>query len=55
MVLGQQMIFISDKMENAVDYTGNPDVATTNAGSNLALGSEDTMHLVNVLSQLVVI
>ena len=31
------------------DYTGNPDVVSiTNAGSNLALGSEDTMHLVNV-------
>ena len=50
MVLGAASgsLFRSEyKMENAADYTGNPDVVSiTNAGT--ALGSEKQWHLVNV-------
>jgi len=34
---------------NTLDYSGDPDVVSiTNEGANLAIGSEDTMRLVNV-------
>jgi hypothetical protein len=39
----------SNNMQNPEHYTGNPDVLSiTNAGANLAFGSDDTMRLVNV-------